>query len=135
MLVTLPIGEPSEGFGIFSDGSRIAFLENNGLRKCLVYTGIIIFAVQAGACRATDDHFSLAGSDWVRRTVVSVFAISVIKTGAHLSLARFHSLADRLLTLRVSLMPVVAGFIAFASAFVVTANVMSEMLGISGIEC
>lgn len=134
LLVALPV-VTIEGFGIFSDGSRIAFLENNGAAKYLVYAGILIFAVQAGlVAQRLSTGRALGATGYA--VVVSVFAISTLsgsKGLIFLWLASTLSLIDYR-HLRIRLVPVIAGLITVAAAFVVTANIMSEMLGISGIE-
>ena len=47
LLLSLPI-LVSDGFGIFSDGSRIAFLSNNSLAKYLAYAYLLLNTFTAG---------------------------------------------------------------------------------------
>ena len=134
LLVVLPI-MTSDGFGIFSDGSRIAFLENNGAAKYFVYAGILILAVQAGLVA---QRLSIGRTPGVTgyAVIVSVFAISTLsgsKGVFFLWLASTLSLIDYR-NLRIRLISFIAGVITVAAAFVVTANFMSEILGISGVE-
>lgn len=134
VLVALPV-VTSEGFGIFSDGSRIAFLENSGAAKFLVYAGFLIFAVQSGLlAQRLSTGRSLGVTGYA--VVVSVFAISTLSGSKGLSflwVASTLALID-FRQLRIRLMPVIVGLTAITAAFIVTANIMSEILGISGIE-
>lgn len=134
LFVSLPI-VTSEGFGIFSNDSRIAFLENSAAAKFFVYAGFLIFAVQGGLLA---QRLSTGRSPGVTGyvAVVSVFTMSTLSGSKGLSflwLASTLALIDYR-QLRIRLMPVIVGLIGVAVAFVVTANIMSEILGISNIE-
>jgi hypothetical protein len=134
LLVSLPL-VMSEGFGIFSEGSRIAYLESSGAAKYLTYAGVLLAPVQAGllAQRLSGGHSPGATGYAV---IASTFALSTLsgsKGGIFLWLASTLALTDYR-RLRIRWMPILAGLIAVAVALVVTANIISETLGISEIE-
>ncbi len=134
LLVSFPIAM-SEGFGLFSEGSRIAFLENSGIAKFLVYAGFLILAIQGGlVAQRLSAGQSLGATGYA--VAISVFSISTIsgsKGFFFLWLASILSMIDYR-HVRIRFMPVIGGLIAVTVAFAISVNISSESLGLSGIE-
>jgi hypothetical protein len=134
LLVALPIAT-SEGFGIFSEGSRIAYLDAGGTAKYLTYAGVLISAVQAGLIAQRLSAVRPLGPTGYA-VIVSTFAVSTLsgsKGAFFLWLASTLALVDYS-HLRIRWMPILAGLMVVAGALAVTVNIGAETLGISSIE-
>ena len=134
LLLALPL-LTSEGFGIFSEGSRIAYLDTGGAAKYFTYAAVLLAPVQAGllAQRLSGGRSpGLIGYC----IVVATFAISTLagsKGGFFLWAAAVLALVDYR-QVRIRWIPVMAGIAAASGALVVTANVVSDTLGITPLE-
>lgn len=131
LLLALPI-LTSEGFGIFSEGSRIAYLDAGSAAKYFTYAAVLLSPVQAGLLA---QRLSLGRSPGAIGYVVIVatFAISTLagsKGGFFLWIAAVLALVDYR-QVRIRWIPVLAGIAAASGALVVTANVVSDTLGIT----
>ena len=134
LLAALPI-VTSEGFGIFSEGSRIAYLEDSGMAKYLTYAGVLISTVQAGllAHRLSAGR-SLGLTGYL--VIASTFGVSTIsgsKGAFFLWLASVLALIDYR-ELRVRWLPILGALIVLGAALAVTGNLVADALGISGLE-
>jgi hypothetical protein len=134
LLVALPI-VTSEGFGIFSEGSRISYLEGSGAAKYFTYAAVLISSIQAGlvALRlSTGRSLGLTGY----ATIVVTFGISTLsgsKGSFFLWLASILALIDYR-NLRVRWKPILGGLIVVGATLVVTGNFVADTLGISATE-
>lgn len=134
VLVALPI-VTSEGFGIFSEGSRIAYLDEGSAAKYLTYAGVLVSAVQAGLIAhrvSAMRSFGIVGYS----VIVGTFAVSTLsgsKGAFFLWFASVLALIDYN-RVRIRWLPILVGLIVVCGALVSTANIVSETLGISDIE-
>jgi hypothetical protein len=125
----------SEGFGIFSEGSRIAYLNNSVAAKFLTYAGILLAPIQAGliARRLSGGRLpSVTGYAVILNTFV-ISMLSGSKGAAFLWLISMLALVDYRQA-RIRWIPVLVGTIAASTALVFTASIVSETLGISEVE-
>lgn len=134
VVIALPI-LTSEGFGIFSEGSRIAYLDTSGAAKYFTYAAVLLSPVQAGLLA---QRLSLGRSPGAigYAIIVATFAISTLagsKGGFFLWIAAVLALVDYA-HLRIRWIPVLAGIAAASAALMVTANLVSDTLGITPLE-
>lgn len=122
----------SEGFGIFSDGSRIAYLDGSGAAKYLTYAGVLIAPVQAGliAKRLSANHSPGPTSYAIFVATFVLSTLSGSKGGFFLWIVSVMALIDYR-RLRIHWAKIFLGATVILIALVITANVVSETLGIS----
>jgi hypothetical protein len=132
--VALPL-VATDGFGIFSDGSRIAYLDEGGTAKYLTYAIVLISIVQSGlVARRLSGHQSLGATGYA--IVLITFALSTLsgsKGAFFLWLLAILALIDYR-RVRVRWVTVFGAFIALCAALFITARITSELLGISILE-
>jgi hypothetical protein len=125
----------AEGYGIFSQGSRIAYLDDSGSAKYLTYAGVLISVVQSGLiAKRLSGSRSLGPTGYA--VVVSTFAFSTLsgsKGSFFLWLFASLALVDYR-RVRVRWFATAVALIALGAALLATARFTSELLGISVID-
>lgn len=134
IIVTLPL-ITSEGFGIFSEGSRNDYLLNNRAMKYLVYISFLNSTVQAFL---VSQMFSGLNKNRLLCYVVifHTFLLSTLsgsKGGFFLWIASVLVLVDYRKK-RIRLMHVIAGTFLIVAALTATVTIISEMLNITPTE-
>lgn len=134
LLIALPL-LTSEGFGIFSEGSRIAYLDAGHAAKYLTYAGGLLSSVQAGLiAKRLSGRRSPGPTGYA--VIFGTFAVSTLsgsKGSFFLWLASTLALVNYL-HLRLRWLPIVTWLIMLSITLVITAKIISEMLGITEIE-
>ena len=134
LVLALPV-VTSEGFGIFSDGSRIAYLDNSGANKYFTYAAVLISAVQAGLIALRLSAGRSAGAIFYIVVVVT-FAASLLsgsKGAFFLWLASTLALVDYR-RVRIHWLPLLASLTAAVAALVFSVSTLSDVLGISSLD-
>lgn len=134
ILLVLPI-IGTEGFGIFSTGTRLDYLYAGPLAKYFTYAGLLITLLQAAFLAQRISQRGNPG--WLGAGVILTnFALSVLagsKGGSFLWLLSSLALVDYRRA-NIKLTMVLMTVIGTAAALMVTANVIAGFLGISVLE-
>jgi hypothetical protein len=134
LLIAIPLAT-SEGFGIFSDGSRIAYLDDGASAKFLTYAVVPLAAVQAGLIAR---RVSLVRSPGMTGYAVMVLAfilstLSGSKGAVFLWLVSIAAMIDYR-GLRIRWVPISVGLMGLTTALSTTVILGAEALGISEAE-
>lgn len=134
ILIAFPL-ITSEGYGIFSEGSRNDYLFDNRAMKYFVYIGLLNSTVQAFLVA---QWFSILNKNLQLGYVVIVitFVLSTLsgsKGGFFLWIASVFVLVD-FSRKRIMWAPVITGIMLIALALISTSVIISEMLNITPIE-
>lgn len=124
-----------EGFGIFSEGSRIEYLYDNPAAKYLTYAVLLIANLQAGLLASRISRKRAPGTLGyiVLATNFTLSLVSGSKGGFFLWLLAILALVDyRAVRFKVHL--VVAALTVVGTAFVITVNVVSDFFGIPPLD-
>lgn len=134
LILAIPV-VTSEGYGIFSDDSRIAYLDNSSIFKYYTYAGFFISAIQAGLLAMKLSAGRMPGIVFYT-IIISNLVLSTIsgsKGGIFLWIVSILTLVNyRYLRVRWTL--IVLLIIIFSIALTLTGMIISDTLGITGLE-
>lgn len=138
LMAQLAVGAPTvltEGFGIFSDGSRIEYLQGNALLKYATYAIVLLGAVQAGllAYRMSAGR----GVGWIGATVVVFGLASSLLSGSKGGVFLWFASVVALLSwnrVRGRRWLVLTGGCVLTAAFAATASIAGDALGLTTFE-